>query len=149
MRLSATDFRYTPSMNTSPDLNTLLKTMNPVLRSGEYVFCTVNNLSKIDLTDILLFFREEEGMTIITRKETADRLNLSYTFVAAWIMLAVNSSLEAVGLTAAFSSALASEGISCNVVAAFHHDHLFVNLKDAEKALAVLSELSEQVKVSS
>jgi uncharacterized protein len=47
-----------------------------------------------------------------------------------------------VGLTAAFATALANAGISCNVVAAYYHDHLFVPVQDAEKAMAVLRSLA-------
>ena len=51
------------------------------------------------------------------------------------------SSLETVGLTAAFSKALTEEEISCNVVAAFHHDHLFVPFEQRDKALEILRRL--------
>jgi hypothetical protein len=74
-----------------------------------------------------------------TRAEAA---GLSYSFVAAWITLTVHSSLEAVGLTAAVSQALAQAGISCNIVAALHHDHLFVPLKNAARATQVLEGMS-------
>jgi hypothetical protein len=47
-----------------------------------------------------------------------------------------------VGLTAAFSKALTEEDISCNVVAGYFHDHIFVDKKDAQKALAVLNKFS-------
>ncbi|CAE7213294.1 GIP, partial [Symbiodinium microadriaticum] len=67
----------------------------------------------------------------------------SYSYVSAWITLTVHSSLEAVGLTAAFASALAREGISANVVAAFFHDHVFVDIKDAERAVATLQKMSK------
>jgi uncharacterized protein len=70
-------------------------------------------------------------------------LQLSYSFVAAWITLTVHSSLEAVGLTATFSKALAENNISCNVVAAYYHDHIFVDAKDAAKAMKILHILSE------
>jgi hypothetical protein len=50
----------------------------------------------------------------------------------------VHSSLEAVGLTAAVAGALTAAGISANVVAAFHHDHVFVPADRAEAAMAQL-----------
>ncbi|WP_367180401.1 ACT domain-containing protein [uncultured Muriicola sp.] len=81
---------------------------------------------------------------MIIKKELADAKNLKYSFVAAWITLTVHSSLEAVGLTAAFSSALSEQGISCNVVAAFFHDHIFVDKKDAEKAMEILNKFSQE-----
>jgi len=61
----------------------------------------------------------------------------------AWITLTVHSSLEAVGLTAAFATALGNAGISCNVIAGFYHDHLFVGKDDAHTALTVLRELAK------
>jgi hypothetical protein len=60
------------------------------------------------------------------------------------ITLTVHSSLAAVGLTAAFSARLAREGIGANVVAAFHHDHIFVPAADAERALAALKALHRE-----
>lgn len=129
-------------MNGEKDLAVLLKTMKPQLHSGEYVFCTVADGTQVDHKNVILFFRETEGDTIIVEKDVADRLQLVYSFVAAWITLTVHSSLEAVGLTAAFSTALSNEGISCNVVAAFYHDHIFVDRKDAEKAMHILNRYS-------
>jgi hypothetical protein len=58
------------------------------------------------------------------------------------ITLKVHSSLEAVGLTAAFSRALTEAGISANVVAAYYHDHIFVPATDAERAIEALRQLS-------
>src|SRR5690242_18702869 len=108
------------------DLRKLLKTLKPKLNSGDFVFCVVQDITIIDFAKIVMFFPEDEGITIIIQKELADRLKLPYLFVAAWITLSVHSSLTAAGLTAAFSKALSDEGISCNVVAANFHDHLFV-----------------------
>jgi uncharacterized protein len=130
-------------MSGEKELQTLLKTMKPELNSGEYVFCEIKNLENIDLDKIEMFFREKEGITLILKKEIADKLNLKYSFVFSWITLTIHSSLEAVGLTAAFSKALASNGISCNVVAAFYHDHIFVAQKDTEKAMIVLNQFAE------
>ncbi len=125
------------------DLKKILQSLKPTLHAGEYVFCCVNDLSMIDHTQIVLFFREQEGLTVIIKKELADKLQLGYSFIASWITLEVHSSLSAVGLTAAFSKALAENGISCNAVAAFYHDHLFIDKADSEKAMEVLRQLSE------
>ena len=125
------------------DLAKILKTMKPQDNPGDYVFCVVNDLNKFNLNEIIFFFREDEGITVVLKKEVADKLKLEYTFVATWITLTVHSSLESVGLTAAFSKALSEEAISCNVVAGYHHDHIFVPKKDGEKALKVLTKLSK------
>ena len=75
-------------------------------------------------------------------KKEAINLRLSYSFIAAWITLRVYSSLEYVGLTATFSNALSNNGISCNVISGYYHDHIFVNINDKDKAMNILKNLS-------
>jgi uncharacterized protein len=118
--------------------------MHPHLNEGEYVFCTLKANHSFPLDQVLMTFKEAEGTTIIVKKAIADELGLEYTFVASWITLTVHSSLEAVGLTAVFSNALAKNNISCNVVAAFYHDHIFVAKSDAEMAMQVLLDLAKE-----
>ena len=65
------------------------------------------------------------------------------------ITLRVHSSLSAVGLTAAVSTALSAAGVPCNVVAAFFHDHLFVPSGRAGEAIKILQDLSRDAKESS
>jgi uncharacterized protein len=67
---------------------------------------------------------------------------LPILFRAAWLTLSVHSDLQAVGLTAAVAAALARAGVACNVIAAAHHDHLFVPLEAADAALVALNALS-------
>lgn len=123
-------------------LNTLLRSMSPELNAGEYVFCTLTDASLINGIEVLGSFREREGLTVIIERQQAQALGLSFDYVAAWITLNVHSALEAVGLTAAFATALGRSGISCNVIAGFYHDHLFVGKDDAHRAMSVLRDLA-------
>jgi hypothetical protein len=123
------------------DLKHLLATMQPVLHPGDYVFCAVGPDAAVP-AGALGWFREAEGLTLILPRADADAQGLPYAFVAAWLTLTVHSSLAAVGLTAAVAGALTRENISCNVVAAYYHDHLFVARADADRALGTLRALS-------
>lgn len=129
-------------MSGEKDLEILLKSMKPEHVSGDYVFCKVEKFENLDLNNIVMLFKEKEAITLILKKEIADQLQLDYSVVMSWITLTVHSSLEAVGLTAAFSKALSEQGISCNVVAAYYHDHIFVNQKDVQKAMEILHSFS-------
>ena len=93
--------------------------------------------------DIIMVFKEKEGYTYHCREKCRrPDAGLHTASIFSWISLTVHSSLEAVGLTAAFSRALADEGISCNVVAGYYHDHIFVPLNDTDRALRALKRLS-------
>lgn len=129
-------------MSGETDLTRLLQNMRPERNPGEYVFCIVESLERAAALQPAGMFREKEAMTVILRKEQADKLSLPYPVVCAWITLTVHSSLEAVGLTAAVSRALAEAEISCNVVAAYYHDHLFVPAADADRAMEALRALA-------
>ncbi|MBF6030084.1 ACT domain-containing protein [Pseudomonas sp. P115] len=123
-------------------LATLLRSMSPHLNDGDYVFCTLPDNRIPPGCEVIGSFREQEGLTLILERQQAEQAGLAFDYVAAWITLNVHSALEAVGLTAAFSSALGKAGISCNVIAGYYHDHLFVGRKDAERALQVLRQLA-------
>ncbi len=133
-------------MSEETDISKLIKGMTPKLHKGEYVFVTVQNINTIDRNITICEIKESEGVTVVLEKKMADELNLDYKFIASWITLMVHSSLEAVGLTAIFSTELAKHNISCNVIAGYYHDHIFVKIKDADKAVSVLKELSENGK---
>jgi hypothetical protein len=124
------------------DLQKLIKGMKPELNQGEYVYCLADSKEHAVALNPLCYFLEKEGVTVILPKEKADAMNILYTMIFAWITLTVHSSLEAVGLTAAVSKALTEANISCNVIAAFYHDHIFVPVKDAERAMNVLQKLT-------
>ena len=126
------------------DLKTLLESLHPVIRDGDYVYALWPHGKPLE-GGIEAAVREAEGLTVVLRRDEADRLGLAYDFVAAWITLQIHSALEAVGLTAAVSAALTHAGISCNVLAGFHHDHLLVPVAEADRALDVLRLLARGV----
>ncbi|MDO6802920.1 ACT domain-containing protein [Wenyingzhuangia sp. 1_MG-2023] len=133
-------------MSGTTNLDELIKGMTPNLKKGEYVFTTVTKFHTIDRKLIFCEFKEEEGTTLVLEKKTADNLHLKYDYVASWITLMIHSSLDAVGLTAIISTELAKYNISCNVIAAYYHDHIFVNKNDAIKAIDVLNLLAKNHK---
>jgi len=131
-----------PPMAGETALATLLRSMSPQLNHGDYVFCTLADNRIPAGCEVIGSFREEEGLTVIVERQQAEQSGLAFEYVAAWITLNVHSALEAVGLTAAFASALGKAGISCNVIAGFCLDHLFVGRADAERAMTVLRQLA-------
>ena len=114
--------------------------LEPALVHGQFVFVELDPEAsrEPERSEILASIREPEGLSLVVARKVADRLSLEYEFVAAWITLGVDSSLEAIGLTAMVSSALARAGIACNVIAGLRHDHLFVPADRVEEALAIL-----------
>lgn len=127
--------------NAIADLNTLLASMSPELQPGVYVYASVPFSHELEGIVPLATFREREGLTIIAEEAEAARAGISPLFRAAWITLTVHSDLQAVGLTAAFATALGKANISCNVVAAAYHDHIFVPIESADAAMLALRQL--------
>ncbi len=133
---------------TPSSLSVLLANLSPVLSPGRFVFVELPGAGAGD-ADVLATVREPEGTSAVLAEADAERLGLDYDFVAAWITLRVDSSATDVGLTAAFSNCLAAEGISCNVIAGRHHDHLLVPADRARDAMSALEALSESARPAS
>ena len=123
------------------NLEKLIQEMNPELNKGEFVFCKLDSEETLHKVKPVCLFREQEGMTVILPKTIAEELKLSYAFVYSWITLSIRSSLDAVGFTARVSQALAEVGISCNIIAAYYHDHLFIPIDKTDQVLKILRSL--------
>lgn len=120
-------------------LEDMLSGMSPKLDERPFNFMhVIQEGSKLPPTAFALI-KEEEGLTLVAADKPPGRQGQF-----ARITLQVHSALEGVGLTAAVSTALAKAGIACNVIAAFHHDHLFVPWERREEAMEILQNLSAQ-----
>lgn len=125
-------------------LEELLNNLHPIHHPGVVVFCSLPSDFEPGSASYLGLFREAEGVTVIAPEAVAMAHGWNILFRAAWIMLNVHSDLHAVGLTAAVANALARAGISCNVVAAANHDHLFVPAEMGDAAMAALTRLQTE-----
>ena len=131
------------------NLQKLLATMKPELHPGEYVFASVTaDDCKIAQDAVAGWFRESEGITLILEKSAATAAGIEFSFPSRMITLTVHSSLEAVGFLAVITKRLAADGISINAISAYHHDHLFVPLQKADKAVQILHTIMEEAALS-
>jgi hypothetical protein len=123
------------------NLERLLSSMSPELIEGDFVFCTVKNSKYGDYAETrpIASFAEAEGLTLVLLKDAAESSGLPYEGIFKCITLSIHSSLEAVGLTAAVAGELATHGIAANMIAAYFHDHIFVQSELAERAIGILS----------
>jgi hypothetical protein len=127
------------------DLAILLASLDPRLDPLEYGFAILGHAAPLPEGLVpLCLFREDEGLTLIAPARELAAHGIATTGGWARITLMVQSSLEAVGMTAAMSAALTRAGISANVVAAYHHDHVFVPWARRDEAVAVLRQLAQR-----
>lgn len=109
------------------DLEKLLDQLDVILAEEPYCYVSIDEGTPIPSpNDCLAVIREGEGLCAIIPIECAETMRLEPIFQSALLSLTVHSSLEAVGLTAWFSARLGDAGISCNVIAGLHHDHILV-----------------------
>ncbi len=126
------------------DLQEMLAGLDPVCDPRPYRFLALppEDASADWIEDPFAVIREEEGMTFVVPSEVEGGGEGHF----ARIVLQVNSALDGVGLTASVATGLAAEGIACNVIAAFRHDHLFVPWERRNDAMTVLTRLSDDVR---
>lgn len=124
----------------------MLAGMKPALKNGRYFFCTTNDTAVLaDLSNrSLAIFREEEGTALVLAEDDATLHGFDRSMPMSRIVLEVFSALDGVGLTAGVATALADEGIPCNMVAAYYHDNVFVPEPMAARAVEILLEVQRR-----
>lgn len=125
------------------DREAMIAAMEPRLDTQRWRFVLVSpdNAPQL-LCAAIGTFREDEGVTAIVPSGLAEELGIEGPDFAR-IALMVHSDLEGVGLTAAVADTLVEAGIACNMVAAYHHDHVFVPVARNKEALTLLTKLSK------
>jgi hypothetical protein len=128
-------------MSGERDLATLLASLAPELDPEPYVF--VGGLDTIPSGIVpLATFREAEGISLVVLASAWRTTGQPASGAYARLTMMVHSSLEAVGMTAAIAAALTERGISANVVAAYHHDHIFVPWDRRHEAMEAIETLA-------
>ena len=127
------------------DLGKLLASLDPQLDPREFGYAILPHDTPLPAgLHPFGLFREDEGLTVIATAAELAALGIPALTGLARLTMMVQSSLEAVGMTAAMATALTRVGISANVVAAYHHDHIFVPWSRRDEAVAVLHALADQ-----
>lgn len=126
------------------NLSSLLREMSVSVRPETYVVVPLppDAVAPALGNGVGAVIEETEGATVIATQTRATTEQWPYDFAASWLTLEVHSSLEAVGLTAAFSGELGRVGIPCNVIAGFYHDHILVPVDQTKAAIKAIEGLA-------
>lgn len=125
------------------DRSAMLAGMTPTLQEQRFVFCTTQDpaIAATLIGRCVTFFREKEGHSFVLLEDIATEQGFETSLPMACIVLEVFSALDGVGLTAGVAASLAEANIPCNMIAAYHHDYVFVPEKLKHEAMRVLRDL--------
>ena len=121
------------------DLSAMLATLGVQRRPGVFAYIAVNVPTPGLIAAAHAMVKEGRLTTIVLPVDAAERAGQSTDAQFAWLTLTVQSSLDAVGLTAAVSARLSAVGIPCNVLAGYHHDHVLVPVDRVDLAIDALT----------
>ena len=121
------------------DLAAMLATLSVQRRPGVFAYIAVQVPTPGLIAAAHAVVKEGRLTTIVLPVDAAARAGQASDVQFAWLTLTVQSSLDAVGLTAVVSARLAAIGIPCNVLAGYHHDHLLVPVDRVDDAINVLA----------
>lgn len=126
------------------DLGAMLRTLTVTRRPETYTFITLDTDAPALGDGVEAVISEAEGPTVVATLQRALAEGWPIGFTATWLTLDIHSALAAVGLTATVARALTRAAIPCNVIAAYHHDHLLVPADRADEAILVLEGVASE-----
>jgi hypothetical protein len=121
------------------DLERMLATLAVQRRPGVFAYIAVEVPTPGLIAAAHAVVKEGRLTTVVLPVEAAERAGQSTAHRFAWLTLTVQSSLDAVGLTAAVSARLAAVDVPCNVLAGYHHDHILVPVDRVDDAVVALT----------
>lgn len=121
------------------DLAAMLAALGVHRRPGVFTFIAVKVPTPGLIAAAHAVVKEGALTTIVLPVDAAERAGQQVMVEFAWLTLTVQSSLEAVGLTAAVAKRLTDVAIPCNVFAGYHHDHLLVPVDRVDDAMSALT----------
>ncbi len=121
------------------DLDAMLSTLAVQRRPGVFAYIAVQVPTPGLIAAAHAVVKEGRLTTIVLPVDAAERAGQATDLRFAWLTLTVQSSLDAVGLTAVVSARLAAVGIPCNVLAGYHHDHLLVPTDRVDDAIIAIT----------
>lgn len=121
------------------DLDKMLASLQVERRPGVFTYVAVTDPTPELRAAAHGMVIESGTTTLVLPVDTAELAGLPVDIELAWLSLTVQSSLEAVGLTAAFAATLGKHDIPCNVLAGYHHDHILVPVDMAQRAIDALT----------
>ncbi len=121
------------------DLAKMLASLAVERRPGVFTYIAVQVPTPGLIASAHAVVKEGRLTTIVLPVDAAERAGQAITTRLAWLTLTVQSSLDAVGLTAAVSARLTEAGIACNVLAGYQHDHILVPVDRVDEATSALT----------
>ncbi len=130
-------------MSGQTNLSDVLNFLQISCDNVEYGFANVKEANYSELPEVIATFREAEGLTLVATKDYLVKNNISFDGTFAKLTIEVHTSLSLVGLTATLTTQLSKNNISANIVAAYYHDHIFVQYDLRQKAIDSLLSLTK------
>lgn len=123
------------------ELVKIIKDSTYNIEDGVFVYCKVSSVDNMD--QHLMISQDKDEITIVTKQENLNNLNLIEKNKDFYKLIALNVSVPfySVGFLAAVTRAIADSGNNILVISTYSKDYILVregSLKECEKALIKL-----------
>lgn len=123
------------------ELKRIIETSTFEVIPGNFIYAKVSTAPSID--NHFLVSKDKDEVTVVTKEENLNELNLIERNRNYWSLMALNVSAPfvAIGFLATVSNAIASQGMSVLIVSTYSKDYILVKADLAHKAKEALLNL--------